>query len=186
MLLVFWHGLPLWCLVVSTSCMLCGKDRTYVYDVIFNFFRYNRLAQQIRSLAVKIKNMNGKDSFQGEATKQLLEKLYGLRFTVLFCIWRLCLCFPVQLLLSCQVFNETHCNKELARGLLQSRRFFILSVRERDADRRYVYFKQLKFDHFWTLQTASSGDHGSQSHGRKPQVSRHLHWAGPYPLMSAI
>ena len=42
-----------------------------------NNHRYNRLANAVRSLAAKLKELNPKDPFRINSTTQLLEKLYG-------------------------------------------------------------------------------------------------------------
>ena len=43
-----------------------------------DYTKYNKLCGQVHSLATKIKELDAKDPFKGEATKKLLDKLKGM------------------------------------------------------------------------------------------------------------
>jgi len=43
-----------------------------------DYTKYNKLSRHVRELARKVKELDVKDPFRGEATSQLLEKLYAL------------------------------------------------------------------------------------------------------------
>ncbi|XP_062569608.1 U3 small nucleolar ribonucleoprotein protein IMP3-like [Saccostrea cucullata] len=43
-----------------------------------DYTKYNKLSRHIRELARKVKELDQKDPFRGEATSQLIEKLYNM------------------------------------------------------------------------------------------------------------